>query len=233
MVTNTWKNSIYTGGLMGLKTQLEHFRKNTLNFETWHIPWLSAKTGGILVLTSALFLISVIGAMTTYTTYTIQQHSLKNAKKDLEHVKNLFFLDEQYQSAFDNKTSSHLSAHYAKFNQPTSFSAMKAYLKKWQSTLRIKALNVTMEPARPHTRGKGIMVAPITLKAHVLNDKMLYQLLEKLQNDAPGLIVLKHVDLKRLAGSSPQTINQLLSGKTNTLVEGTIVCDWFFMGAPE
>lgn len=218
---------------MGLKAQLAHFRKNTLNLETWHIPWLSAKTGGILILTSTLFLISVIGAMTTYTTYTIKQQNLKDAKKDLEHVKNLFFLNEQYQSAFDNKTSSQLSAHYAKFNKPTSFSSMKAYLKKWQSTLRIKALNVTMEPAKPHTRGKGIMVVPITLKAQVLNDKMLYQLLEKLQNDAPGLIVLKHVDLKRLAGSSSQTIDQLLSGKTNTLVEGTIVCDWFFMGEPE
>lgn len=233
MVANTWKSSIYTGGLMGLKTQLEHFRKNALNLETWHIPWLSVKTGGLLILVSSLFLISVIGAMTTYTTYTLHQKSLKDAKNDLEHVKTLFFLDEQYQSAFDNKTTSHLSARYAKFNKQTSFSAMKAYLKKWQSTLRIKTLNVTIEPARPHTRGKGIMTAPITLKAQVLNDKMLYQLLEKLQNDVPGLIVLKHIDLKRIAGSSPQTIDQLLSGKTNTLVEGTIVCDWFFMGAPE
>lgn len=218
---------------MGLKTQLEHFCKNTFNSETWHIPWLSSKTGGILILTSALFLISVIGAMTTHTTYTAKQQSLKDAKKELEIVKNLFFLDEQYQSALDNKTSSHLNAQHTKFTQPTSFAAMKAYLKKWQSALRIKTLHVSMESAKPHTRGQGIMVAPITLKAHVLNDKMLYQLLEKLQNDAPGLIVLRHVDLKRLAGSSPQTIDQLLSGKTNTLVEGTIVCDWFFMGAAE
>lgn len=233
MVTYTWKSSIYTGGLMGLKIQLENFRKNIISFETWHIPWLSSKTGGILVFTSALFLISVIGTMTTYTTYTIKQQSLKDAKKELEHVKNLFFLDEQYQSASDNKKSSQLSAHYSKFKQPTSFTAMKAYLKKWQSTLRIKTLNVTMEPAKPHTHGKGIMVAPITFKAQVLNDKMLYQLIEKLQNDAPGLIVLKHVDLKRLAGSSPQTIDQLLSGKKNTLVEGTIVCDWFFIGASD
>ncbi len=230
MVANTWKVGIYTGGLMGLKTQLDNFRKNTFNFETWHIPWLSQKTGGILVLTSVLFLTSIIGVMTTYTTYTIKQENLRDEKKDLESIKNLFFLEEQYQSAVDNKTSSHLSAHYLKFNRPTSFAAMKAYLKKWQSTLRIKTLNVTMESAKPYTRGKGIMVVPITLKAHVLNDKMLYQLLEKLQNDAPGLIVLKHIDLKRVVGSSLQTINQLLSGKKNILVEGTIVCDWFFIG---
>lgn len=218
---------------MGLKTQRGHFLKNTLNLKTWYTPWLSTNTGGMLILTSVLFLISVIGAITTYTTHTVNQQVLKDAKKELEAVKNLFFLDEQYQSAVDNKTSSNLSAQYLKFNQPTSFSAMKAYLKKWQSVLRIKALNVTMEPAKPYTRGQGIMIAPITLKAHALNDKMIYQLLEKLQQDAPGLIVLRHVDLKRLAGSSSQTIDQLLSGKANALVEGTIVCDWFFMGASE
>ena len=218
---------------MGLKTQLEHFRKNTLSLNAWHTPWLSTKTGGMLVLTCALFLISLIGTITTHTTYTISQQSLKNAKKELEVVKNLFFLDEQYQSSFDNRNSSHLSAKYSKFNQPTSLPAMKAFLKKWQSTLRIKTLNVTIEPQKTHTHGQGIMIAPITLKAHVLNDKMLYQLLEKLQQDAPGLIVLRHVDLKRLTGSSPQTIDQLLSGKANALVEGTIVCDWFFIGASE
>ncbi len=212
---------------------ISHFHKNALNLKVWQTPWLSAKTGGILILTSSLFFITVIGAISTHTTYTINQQILKDAKQELEVVKNLFFLDEQYQSAIDNKTSSNLSAQYSKFNQPTSFSAMKTYLKKWQSTLRIKTLNVTMEPAKPHTHGQGIMMAAITLKAQVLNDKMLYQLLEKLQQDAPGLIVLRHVDLKRLAGSSPQTIDQLLSGKANALVEGTIVCDWFFMGVSE
>ena len=218
---------------MGLKIKLNNFRENVLSLESWHIPWLSASTGGILIFTSALFLVTVIGTMTVHTTYTDNQQRLRDAKKDLEHVKNLFFLDEQYQSAFDNKSSSQLSAQYTKFNQTISPSAMKAYLKKWQSTLRIKMLNVTMEYPRPHTRGKNIMIVPLTLKAHVLNDKMLYQLLEKLQNDAPGFIVIRHVDLRRVAGSSPQTIEQLLSGKTNALVEGTIMCDWFYMDVHE
>jgi hypothetical protein len=218
---------------MGLKAQLANFHKSGLNLKAWQTHWLSTKTGGILILTSAFFFITVIGAISTHTTYTINQQILKDARQELEIVKNLFFLDEQYQSAVDNKTSSNLSAQYSKFNQPTSFSAMKIYLKKWQSALRIKTLSVTIEPAKPYTQGQGIMIAPITLKAQVLNDKMLYQLLEKLQQDAPGLIVLRHVDLKRLAGSSPQTIDQLLSGKSNALVEGTIVCDWFFMGVSE
>lgn len=218
---------------MGLIAQFEHYRKNKTTYETWHAPWLSARTGGLLLLTSVLFFISVIGAITVHTSYTKKQQTLKDARNDLEHVKNLFFLNEQYQAASDNKNSSHLSARYLKFNQPTSFLALKNHLKKWQSTLRIKTLNVTIESPKPHARGKNIMFAPITLKAHVLNDKMLYQLLEKLQHDAPGLIVLKHVDLKRVAGSSHRTLDQLLSGKTNTLVEGTIACDWFFIGASE
>ena len=218
---------------MGLIAHLEHYRKNKAPLNASHATWLSTRTGGLLLLTIALFFISVIGAMTTYTSYTEKQQTLKNEKNELEQVKTLFFLNEQYQAASDNKSSSRLSAHYSKFNQPTSFNALKNHLKKWQSTLRIKTLNVTIESPKPHTRGKNIMFAPITLKAHVLNDKMLYQLLEKLQQDAPGLIVLKHIDLKRIAGSSPRTLDQLLTGKASTLVEGTILCDWFFIGASE
>ena len=215
---------------MGLKAQLDNFRKNTLNLQTWHIPWLSRNTGGVLILTSAFFLISVIGTIATYTTHTIKEQELRSAKNDLEKVKNLFFLEEQYQSAYDNKSSSQLSVQYEKFNQPTSFSAMKSYLKKWQTNLQIKTLNVKIGPAKPHIRGKGIKTASLHLTAHVLNDKMLYQLIEKLQSDAPGLVVIRHIEMKRTnTSTSPTTIDQLLLNKTPAIVEGIIKCEWFFL----
>jgi len=218
---------------MGLITQLDRFRQNISLPKTWYIPWLGSNTGGVLLITITLFLMSALGTLAIYTTYTKNGSELQLAKKDLEHVKSLFFLDEQYQSSIDAKTHSQLNAQHAKFIQPTTFAAMKAQLKKWQTNLRIKTLNVAMAAAIPHDRGDGIMSTSIRLTAHVLNDKMLYQLLDKLKNEAPGHIVVRDINLKRVASPSSETIDQLLSGKTTSLVEGIIICDWYFMGASD
>ena len=216
---------------MGLKIQMDNLHENKLDSKTWHIPWVSTSTGGVLILTTTLLLLSIIGAVTTYTTYNIKEQELEKSRNNLEHVKDLFFLEEQYQLAFENKNSSHIGADYTKFNQPTSVSALKSYLKKWQTNLHIQSIRVNIEAARPSSRGKGIMIVPIQITAHVLTDKMLYQLLEKLQSETPGLIVIRRVDLKRSNESPHITLDQLISDKKTTLIEGTILCDWFIVGA--
>ncbi|MES2253269.1 MAG: hypothetical protein V4482_06270 [Pseudomonadota bacterium] len=216
---------------MGLIAQFDRFRQNISHAKIWYTPWLSSQTGGALLITSTLFLMSAIGTIAIYTTYTENGSKLQQAKKELEYVKGLFFLDEQYQASVENKSHSQLSSQHAKFIQPTTFAAMKAQLKKWQMNLRIKTLNVTIGAATPYNRGNGILSTSIHLTAHVLNDKTLYQLLDKLKNEAPGHIVIRHIDLKRVASPSSEIIDQLISGKTTSLIEGVITCDWFFIGA--
>jgi hypothetical protein len=184
----------------------------------WYQPWHSINTGGIVILTLVLLLICGVGFFTTNANYSVHNQQREDVQKKLEEVQTHYFLEEQYQFALNNKDNPKLSKHYAKFNQPTSFSEMKAYLKKWQTDLRIKTLNVTMEATRSHGRGQNIQLVPMRFTVHSLNDKMFYQLLEKLQNEAPGLIVIKHVDLKRVAGHYPETIEQLLAGKIDTLI---------------
>jgi hypothetical protein len=218
---------------MGLINSSEHTDENRYNDTLWYRSWLSINVGGVVFFTLIMVLVSTIGAFITYTKHDVHKEQREEVKKILEEVKKIYFLEEQYQYTLNAKEDANLRNQYKKFNQPTSFSEMKTYLKKWQTDLRIKTINVTMEAEKVYDRGKNITLIPIRFTVHLQNDKMLYQLLEKLQNEIPGHIVIKHIDVKRMAGMSPETIDQLLIDKTNSFIEGTVACDWFFIGTHE
>ncbi|MDP3371359.1 MAG: hypothetical protein Q8S21_00465 [Candidatus Paracaedibacteraceae bacterium] len=216
---------------MGVKFEYKNFSKTTQLFKELTLPWLSKETGGFVALTSFVAIALILSMIKTQKTLIKKESVLAISNSELRQTEKLFFLDEQYQSELDNHLNTKNIHKFHKFNQPTTVEILKDYLKKWQTALRIKALNVEIGNAEVYNQGQGIMTASIKLKAHVLNDKMLYQLIEKLQTEAPGVIIIRNVDFKRTSAASTETLNQLISGKATPLIEGTIICNWFFLGA--
>lgn len=218
---------------MGVKFQFERFSKTTFSIKELALPWLSKQTGGIFALTSFVAVALIISTIKTQKTLITKESELEVSTSELMQTEKLLFQDEHYQSELSNHLKSENISKFFKFNQPTTVDMLKNSLKKWQTSLRIKALNVDIGNVEVHNQGQGIMTAPLKFTAHVLNDKMLYQLIEKLQNDAPGLIVIHNVEFKRTAAASAETLDQLVSGKTTPLIEGTIICNWFFLSAQQ
>lgn len=215
---------------MGVKVPFESFNKTKQLLKAWSLPWVNKQTGGVLTLISFIAIAMVICMIKTQNTLMTKQSEIGISTAHLQQTEKLLVLNDTYQSELNSHSKSENFNNFLNFNKPVTIEKLKEFLKRWQTSLRIKTLDVEIGTPEPYNQGQNIMMTPLKLTAHVLNDKILYQLIEKLRNDAPGLIVISNVEFKRTAMASVETLNQLVSGKTTPLIEGKIICNWFFLG---
>ncbi len=197
----------------------------------WRRIWITKNIGGAICLAVTFFILSFIVIMSVHGWLHHQTHQLEKSKQILHRITRDYNIEKQYHEASQQKSRDIQHFQQTQFDTPTHLDDLKTQLKKWQHQFKIKTIDVTIKEAAPHSIGHGLMNLSLTISVKVLNDRSFYQLLEQLQQHAHGLVIIRHIDLKRTTKLTHKTLDHLLAGKHTTLIDGKIECNWIFLSS--
>ena len=204
-------------------------KNNSLSL--WKRIWITKNIGGSICFAGAFLALSLISIMTAHTWLLNQTNQRALSKKALNHTIHNHAIEKQYNDALQQKSLDIQRFNQTQFDTPTHLDDLKIQLKKWQHQFKIKTIDVTVKESAPHRLEPNLMNLSLAISVKVLNDRSFYQFLDQLQQHAHGLIVIRHVDLKRTTKLTHETLDHLLSGKQTTLIDGKIDCNWIFLSA--
>jgi hypothetical protein len=112
------------------------------------------------------------------------------------------------------------------FDRPIALEDIKTNLKKWQKQLGIQTLTTQFGGNELVSGELNLWKTPGNIELKVLQDKQFYQFLEKLQQELPGLVIIKSFEVKRVSPLTSEILKQVSAGKAPSLFEGKIEFEW-------
>ncbi len=124
---------------------------------------------------------------------------------------------------------------YEKLNQQEAQKSATFKRKKWQLPLTQDRLNQALYTLQKQANVEFLLIQPkaladqnnitktvINLSVQVLRDQSFFSFLQKLETELPGIIKIKHFELKRARELSSQLAQKVSEGEKVSLFEGTI-----------
>ena len=131
---------------------------------------------------------------------------------------------EQEKQKFPKIFNSFLQSNFSQEMQPED---IHRYFQKWQTLYRIETLNLKFDSHVAYEQNLDLWKVPITIAVKVLKDYQFYGLLNKIQNELPGKVIIRRFSLKRVSSLTSDMVKQISQGKRNlNLFEGKIEFDW-------
>ena len=190
----------------------EKMVKMTINWQLWKKP----ETGGILVSLTCFVTICLFLFIKTLTHFEYTQSEIKNTlvkmqvlNKQIEEVAAYEKLQQQEMQKFTNFKKK-------KWNTPLTQELLNQVLYDLQKQTNVEFLFI-----QPKT-GKGENKATITLLVKVMRDQSFFNFLQKIETELPGIVKIKHFELKRTSELNSQLAKKVSEGEKISLFEGTI-----------
>jgi hypothetical protein len=190
-------------------------------------PWLQPSTGVFSLLSICAFILSLSWSLIAYNRMVDAQKRTVTSLSTLHSTETDHGIVHVYNEALRQVSRELLDFQRKKFDQSVSVDAMKGYLKKWQKLLKIQTLTTDSSSISGLSGSLDLKKISYTLEVKVLSDKILYQLIDKLQTEVPGLVVIRHLSLEKKSTGAPS--RPANSDKNTALIEGKIEFDWIFV----
>ncbi len=229
MDTNCTQKRLHNRRIMETINQLLSAKNHSLSL--WKRIWITKNIGGSICFAGTFLTLSLISIITVHTWLLNQTNQRTLSQKALNHTIHRHTIEKQYHDALQQKSADIQRFNQTQLDTPTHLDDLKIQLKKWQHQFKIKTIDVTVKESAPLHFEPDLMNLSLTISVKILNDRSFYQFLNQLQQHTHGLIVIRHVDLKRTTKLTHETIDHLLSGKQTTLIDGKIDCNWIFLSA--
>lgn len=205
-------------------------KKNLLG--GWHSllrPWLQVTTGLMVFV-----LLTIIGGSAVFLTV---HHNRRHLTKEIIDqtilkTKALKQKHQQLEAAVENiHQNPHQFSDFQKrqFKEFLILEDVQTKIQRWQKVLKIHSLSLKFGGPILYDSSLSLWKIPVTLNLQVLQDQQFYQLLERLQQQLLGHVLLKSFSLKRKVPLTSQMLQQIRQGKKNLhLFEGQIEFDWIY-----
>lgn len=201
----------------------------TFSFLKFHFPpWRHTSTGIISILVLGMLGLSVsifINQINQLFKATQQMRSLALDIEMLQRQRDSLTEFEQENQKFPKVLN---SFHKSSFSKKIQLEDIYRYFKKWQLLYRIEKLNLKFDSRVSFKATLNVWKTPITIAVKVLKDYQFYGLLNKIQNELPGKIIIRRFSLKRVSSLTSDMVKQIAKGKRDlNLFEGKVEFDWF------
>jgi hypothetical protein len=184
--------------------------------------WLQSWTGVFSFAGTFVFLFLLLETFSAYSVVKDQNSHVRHGKIALAETKENQLAVQSYEQDLQKLTPEQIGFQRKKFNLAVSSEYMKERLKKWQKQLKIQNITIQTSTIKSSPLNANLKVITYSIEAKVPNDKILYQLVEKVQSESHGLVSVTNITLKRTK-DSPALV------KDEKLIEGTIDFDWTFL----
>ena len=184
-------------------------QKRTINLA----PWLNPATGGI---TSILLLITTLMLCFFFLikeNYDTSRQNTSLAEKELTALQNDQEVFEAYESALTESPKQFHEFRKKQFDRQVTLDDVKTRLQKWQKQFKIQMLNTQFGTDQLVSTELNLWKTPVSLDIKILQDKQFYQFLNKIQQELPGIIVIKTFQLKRITPLTSEILEQVSLGK--------------------
>lgn len=193
-------------------------------------PWLNPATGGvtsILLLVTTLMLCFFFLSKESYDT---NRQNTNLAEKQLTALQNDQEVFKAYESALTESPKQFREFRKKQFDRQIILDDVKARLQKWQKQFKIQMLNTQFGTDQLVSTELNLWKTSVSLDIKILQDKQFYQFINKIQQELPGVIVIKTFQLKRILPLTSEILEQVSLGKRMSLFEGKIEFEWTHLG---
>lgn len=190
-------------------------------------PWLHISTGGI----SLIMIGSIILAGTLFQINWDQGNQIKaNITQVSAQIRSLQYQQQQLVN-FELSQKKHIKTFSEFQKRRFEDSLMPEHIhlqfQRWQKAYKIESLSLKFGSQNVYQKDLKLWTVPVTVNLKLLQDHQFYQLLERVQQELPGKVVLKNFSLKRNTPLTPHMLHQISQGKKDVnMFEGKIEFDW-------
>jgi hypothetical protein len=158
--------------------------------------------------------------------YDTSRQNTSLAEKELTALQNDQEVFEAYESALTESPKQFHEFRKKQFDRQVTLDDVKTRLQKWQKQFKIQMLNTQFGTDQLVSTELNLWKTPVSLDIKILQDKQFYQFLNKIQQELPGIIVIKTFQLKRITPLTSEILEQVSLGKRMSLFEGKIEFEW-------
>ncbi|MCX7338250.1 MAG: hypothetical protein NTX76_03075 [Alphaproteobacteria bacterium] len=195
---------------------------------TWGQPTTGGASVFLLAFSALAFLFSVLSD-TNYTDLCTNMNQLEN---DLVEKKHTYEILKHYTEGIHQYPDQFNSFQKKHFSQPVSFDHLKEQFQSWQKHCKIQMLTTQSGNEEVESKDLGLSKRSVSVTVKVLHDTQIYQFMEKIQTELPGLSQIKKFHIRRVSALTDDLLTKISAGKMATLLEGTIEFDWIYRTAP-
>ncbi|MBY0281456.1 MAG: hypothetical protein K2W94_04780 [Alphaproteobacteria bacterium] len=193
-------------------------------------PWLNPATGGITLALALTTTLAFCFFFLSKNNYDASRQNSILAEKKLATLQNDQTIFKAYQSALTESPKQFNEFRKKQFDRAISVDDIKAKLQKWQKQFKIQTLTTQFKTDQLVSTELNLWKTPVSLDVKVLQDKQFYQFLDKIQQELPGVLIIKTFQLKRISQLTTEILEQVSTGKGTSLFEGRIEFEWIHLG---
>ncbi|MBY0462676.1 MAG: hypothetical protein K2Q34_05810 [Alphaproteobacteria bacterium] len=193
-------------------------------------PWLNPATGGITLILTLTTVLAFCFFFLSKNNYDSNRQNSVLAEKRLTTLQNDQAIFKAYEAALTESPKQFNEFRKKQFDRVISVDDIKAKLQKWQKQFKIQTLTTQFKTDQLISTELNLWKTPVSLDVKVLQDKQFYQFLDKIQQELPGVLVIKTFQLKRISQLTTEILEQVSTGKGMSLFEGKIEFEWIHLG---
>ena len=181
----------------------------------WQI-WKKPETGGVLVLLVFLTVLLAFLFAKTLINFEINQTSITETFSKTKILTEQIKVVESFEKLQNQQSQKYSAFKKKKWDQPLTQDSLNNSLYNLQKQTKVDFLFI--QPSQNSSPNK----LGVTLLVKVLHDQSFFYFLQKLESDLPGIIRVKHFELKRVRELNTNLAQKVSQGEKISLFEGKI-----------
>lgn len=192
----------------------------TINWQLWKKP----ENGGVLIVLTCFVIFCLFLFIRTLVQFEITQTEMANTSTKTKMFSNQIKAVENYEKLQQLESQKFSIFKRKKWDKPLTQELLNQSIYAIQKQANVEFLFI--QPKSGINKVTGDQSTPqkitIILLVKVLRDQSFFNFLQKLESDLPGIVSIKHFELKRVRELNSQLAQKVSQGEKISLFEGTI-----------
>ncbi len=192
----------------------------TINWQIWKKP----ETGGVLISLTCFVVLCLFLFVRTLVNFEITQTEMENTSTKTKMFSNQIKAVEAYEKLQQQESQKFSTFKKKKWDKPLTQELLNKSLYAIQKQTNVEFLFIQPKASanKMAVDQNNIQKTTITLLVKVLRDQSFFSFLQKLESELPGIVAIKHFELKRVRELNSQLAQKVSQGEKISLFEGTI-----------
>ena len=192
----------------------------TINWQIWKKP----ETGGVLISLICFVVLCLFLFIRTLVHFEITQTEMANTSTKTKMFSNQIKAIDDYEKLQQQESQKFSTFKRKKWDQPLTQELLNQSLYAIQKQTNVEFLFIQPKAGVNKVSGdqNNTQKTTITLLVKVLRDQSFFSFLQKLESELPGIVRIKHFELKRVRELNSQMAQKVSQGEKISLFEGTI-----------
>lgn len=191
-----------------------------INWQLWKKP----ETGGVLISLTCFIVLCLFLFIRTLVHFEITQTEMANTSTKTKIFSNQIKSVEDYEKLQQQESQKFSTFKKKKWDKPLTQELLNQSLYAIQKQTNVEFLFIQPKTGvnKTSTDQSNTQKTTLTLIVKVLRDQSFFNFLQKLESELPGVVAIKHFELKRVRELNSQLAQKVSQGEKISLFEGTI-----------